>query len=188
MVYLYVAIMCLLWSGEMCTRCLSCASYDKMRIWQSLGAVRLWFRFNSYSCRQNGRHFADDTFKRNLVNETVRISIKISPKLVPKGPINTTPTLIQIMALCRPHGKPSSEPVMVKLLYYNGLTLTQHETQSQGDMKLFASLTSWNGKVTLSHALYWMELLIMARIKWNLYWYTTGSCLRPYDCLWIGNW
>ena len=33
--------------------------------------------------RQNDRHFADDTFKRIFMNDKVRISIKISLKLVP---------------------------------------------------------------------------------------------------------
>ena len=37
------------------------------------------------------RHFADDTFKRTFFNENVRISIKISLKFVPKGPINNIP-------------------------------------------------------------------------------------------------
>ena len=32
-----------------------------------------------------GRHFADDPFKYIFLNETVRISIKISLKFVPKG-------------------------------------------------------------------------------------------------------
>ena len=42
--------------------------------------------------------FADDTFKRNFLNANVRISIKISLKSVPMGPINNTPALVQIMA------------------------------------------------------------------------------------------
>ena len=36
---------------------------------------------NTLRPRQNGRHFADDTFKRIFVNENVRISIKVSLKL-----------------------------------------------------------------------------------------------------------
>ena len=43
--------------------------------------------FNTLRPRQNGHRFADDTFKRIILNENVRISIKISPKFVPKGPI-----------------------------------------------------------------------------------------------------
>ena len=34
------------------------------------------------------RHFDDDTFKRIFTNENVGISIKISSKFVPTGPIN----------------------------------------------------------------------------------------------------
>ena len=43
------------------------------------------------------------------------ISAKISPKYVPKGPINNIPALVQIMAWCRPGDKPISEPMMVRL-------------------------------------------------------------------------
>ena len=65
--------------------------------------------------RQNGRHFADDTFKHIFLNENARISIKISLKFVPKGPINNIPALVQIMAWRRPGDKPLSEPMMVRL-------------------------------------------------------------------------
>ena len=47
--------------------------------------------FNTLRPRQNGRHFADDTFNRIVVNENVRILIKFSLKFVPKGPINNNP-------------------------------------------------------------------------------------------------
>ena len=49
---------------------------------------------NTMRPRQNGRHFADDTFKRIFLNENVRISIKISLKFVPKGPINNIPASV----------------------------------------------------------------------------------------------
>ena len=73
---------------------------------------------NTLRPRQNGRHFADDTFNRIFVNENVRISIKFSLKFVPKGPINNIPALVQIMAWRRPGDKPLSEPVTVSLLTY----------------------------------------------------------------------
>ena len=38
--------------------------------------------------RQNGRHSADDTFKRIFLKDNARISIRISLKFVPYGPIN----------------------------------------------------------------------------------------------------
>ena len=68
---------------------------------------------NTLRLRQNGRRFADDTFKRIFFNENVRISIKISLKFVPRGPINIIPALVQIMAWCRPGDKPLSEPMLV---------------------------------------------------------------------------
>ena len=72
--------------------------------------------FNSLRPRQNGRHFADDTFKPIFLNENIRISIEISPKFVPKVPINNIPALVQIMAWRWPGDKPLSKPMMVCLL------------------------------------------------------------------------
>ena len=48
--------------------------------------------------RQNGRQLPEDIFKRIFLNEYVEISIKISVKYVPKGPIKNIPRLVQIMA------------------------------------------------------------------------------------------
>ena len=75
--------------------------------------------------RQNGRHFADDTFKHIFLNENVRISIKISLKFVPKVPIDNIPALVQIMAWRRPGDKPLSEPIMVSLLTHICVTRPQ---------------------------------------------------------------
>ena len=49
---------------------------------------------NSLRPRRNRRHFADDIFKCTLLNENVLISIKISLKFIPKGPINNIPALV----------------------------------------------------------------------------------------------
>ena len=70
---------------------------------------------NTLRPRQNGRLFADDTFKRIFLNENVGISIKISLKFVHKGPINNILALVQIMAWRRPGDKPLSEPMVVRL-------------------------------------------------------------------------
>ena len=56
--------------------------------------------------RQNGRHFPDDIFKRIFLNENVRIPISISLEFVPKGQINNSPALVQIMVWRRPGDKP----------------------------------------------------------------------------------
>ena len=73
------------------------------------------FPFNTLRPRQNGRHFADDNFKHIFLNENARISIEISLKFVPKGPMNNIPALVQIMAWRRPGDKPLSGPMMDKL-------------------------------------------------------------------------
>ena len=70
---------------------------------------------NTLRPRQNGRHFPDDIFKWIFLNENVWISINISLKYVPRGPINNIPTLVQVMAWRRPGDKPLSEPMMVRL-------------------------------------------------------------------------
>ena len=74
-----------------------------------------WDKIRTLRPRQNGRHFADDTFKRIFLKENIRISIKISLKFVPKGPINNIPALVQIMAWRRRGDKPLSEPMMTSL-------------------------------------------------------------------------
>ena len=48
--------------------------------------------------RLNDRHIPDGIFKCIFLNENVYISIKISVKFVPMGPINNIPALVQIMA------------------------------------------------------------------------------------------
>ena len=71
---------------------------------------------NKLRPEQNGRHFPDDIFKWTFLNENLWISLKVSPKFVPKGPINNMPALVQIMAWRRPDDKPLSELMMVSLL------------------------------------------------------------------------
>ena len=80
---------------------------------------------NTLRPRQNGRRFADDNFKRIFLNENVRISIKISLKFVPKGPINNNPSLVQIMAWRRPGDKPLSEAMVVSLPTHICVTRSQ---------------------------------------------------------------
>ena len=70
---------------------------------------------NTLRPRQHGRHFPDDIFKYIFLNDNVWILITISLKLVPKGPINDIPALVQIMAWRRPGDKPLSEPMIARL-------------------------------------------------------------------------
>ena len=82
---------------------------------------------NTLRPRQNGHHFADDIFKCIFLNESIWISIEISLKFVPKGPINNIPALVQIMATGRrrPGDKPLSEPMLVCLLTHICVTRPQ---------------------------------------------------------------
>ena len=85
-------------------------------VWHSV-----WFGWhhmesiNTLRPRQNGRHFPINIFKWIFLNENVWISINISLKFVPKGPINNIPILVQVMAWRRPGDKPLSEPMMDRL-------------------------------------------------------------------------
>ena len=51
----------------------------------------------------------------SILNENVWITINISLKIVPMGPIDNIPALVQIMVWRRPGDKPLSEPMMVRL-------------------------------------------------------------------------
>ena len=72
--------------------------------------------FNTLRPRQDGPLFADDIFKCIFLNENISISIKISLKFIPKGPIDNTPALVQIMSWCRLGDKPLYEPKLFSLL------------------------------------------------------------------------
>ena len=80
---------------------------------------------NTLRPRQDGLHFPDDIFKRIFLNENVWILLKISLKLVPKGPINNIPALVQIMAWRRPGNKPLSDAMLVSLLTHASLGLNE---------------------------------------------------------------
>ena len=128
-----------MWTPEIGVRCWGVEVLAVRYPWQpSHGGLPLWGQlpgtpagmahqgmFNTLRPRQNGRHFADDIFKRIFLNENARISIKISLKFVPKGPINNIPALVQIMAWHRTGDKPLSEPMMGSLLTHICVTRPQ---------------------------------------------------------------
>ena len=113
-----------------------------------------WQWDNTLWPRLNGRHFADDTFKQIFLNGNVRISIVISLKFVPKGPINNIPALVQIMAWRRPSYKPLSEPMMVSLATHICITLPQWVNIAQGINPCYAEFVLRNAKICL-HFLIW---------------------------------
>ena len=82
--------------------------------------------FNILRPRKNGRHFADDTFKRIFLNQNVRNSIDILLKFVPKGRIHNIRSFVKIMAWRRPGDKPLSESMMVRFpMLYASLGLNE---------------------------------------------------------------
>ena len=89
--------------------CLSCPRHRLVRLLKGWIATVEWgilpvilCMVNTLRPRQNGCHFADDTFKCISLDENDRTLIQISLKFVPKGPINNIPALVQTMAWCRP--------------------------------------------------------------------------------------
>ena len=69
---------------------------------------------NTLRPRQNDRWLGNVIFKCIFIIKRVMISVKISPKFVPKGPIDNIPALIKIMALCRWGDKPLSKTMMAQ--------------------------------------------------------------------------
>ena len=63
--------------------------------------------------RQNGCHFADDTFKLIFLYQNCCILIL---KFVSNGPINNNPAMVQIMASWHASNKWLSEPIMAKFI------------------------------------------------------------------------
>ena len=92
-----------------------------------------------------------------FLNENVWIPKTISLKFVPKGPINNIPSLVQIMAWCRPGDKPLSEPMMVSSLTHICVTRSQWvKSQVQqkwpldDKLKFHSTINHRNSKYTLN--------------------------------------
>ena len=97
---------------------------------------------------------ADDIFKCILLNENVRILIKISLKFVPKGPINNTSALVQVMAWRRIGDKPLPEPLLTQFTWriyaaLGGDELIKIASQKIGYLVVIA--ICWNGGLDLYH-------------------------------------
>ena len=72
-------------------------------------------RFNWTPPGQNGCHFVDNILK-HILNENVRILIKISLKFVSKGPNENKSALVQVMAWRRTGDKPLPEPMLTQVI------------------------------------------------------------------------
>ena len=133
--------------------------------------------FNSLRPRQNGRLFADDTFKRIFLNENIRISTKNSLKFVPKGLINNIPALVLIMAWRRPGDKPLSEPMLVRSLTHICVTRPQW-VKSEGDPRNLWILKVKGQRDRMTHPLMNSNLMrggvtamnFLSNSTWGLFW------------------
>ena len=92
---------------------------------------------NTLRPRQNGYHFPEWIF----LSEIVRISIQMSLRFVPKGPINNISALVQIMAWRRPGDKPLTEPMMVSLLTH--ICVTRQVKQAFNKFSPSSSSIQW---------------------------------------------
>ena len=98
-------------------------------------AMKYYIHINSLRPRRNRRHFTD-IFKCIIWNENVSSLIKISLKFIPKGPINSIPALLQIMAWHRQGDKPLSEPMMIIILTHICVTRPQWVNINPGNKRL----------------------------------------------------
>ena len=71
-------------------------------------------------------NFADDFLKCIFMDEKFFISIRISLKFVPKGPIDNKVALVQVMAWRRTGDKSLTEPMLIHF--------TDASMQHQGEM------------------------------------------------------
>ena len=127
-------------------------------------------RFNTLRLWRNG-HFVDDIFKRIFFITNVWVLIKMSLKLVSKGPINNIPALVQIMAWRRPGAKPLPEPMMASFLMhmrhsawmsYIILFHTKNDSQmSSAKMRaIFPATMCWRKPVSAKCLNYPFELVL----------------------------
>ena len=127
------------------------------------------FILNTLRLRQNGHHFPDYIFKSIFLNENVWISINISLKFVPKGPINNIPALDQIMTWRQLGDKPLSEPMMVSLLTHKCITRRQWlkaETIPQTAKTLGSTLIRSDAKVM---DWYLTDVDLRVFVKWDAF-------------------
>ena len=145
-------------------------------LWHYSDVTWVAWPLNSLRPRQNGRLYADDTFKRIFLKENIRISIKISLKFVPKGPFNNIPALVLIMALHRTGNKPLSEPMMISL-----------------PMHIFVTRPQWVKSPELIFflkCLFWLTTMDASKLHitgplWGIHkWALTSGCPHRMSVMW----
>ena len=120
------------------------------------------------------QHFTDNIFKCIFFNENVQISIKISLKFVPKGPIYNIPALVQIMAWRRSGDKPLSEPMMVSLPTH--ICVTRPQWVKNG-YQLHTTCECWNS-IEESWKIFWnYPTMLVCHIQVTQYMVEIGCVL-----------
>ena len=150
--------------------------------WNYVVRVTQMLHFNSLTPRQNGRHFADDIFKCIFLTENVWILLKISLKIVPKGPINNILALAKIMAWCRPGDKPLSEPMMVSLPTHICVTRPQWVNMSRRVQYVDILQTTYYDLWIYSHDLFLISNVIRRKYEptdWRKDNISSGNGLWP---------
>ena len=122
--------------------------------------------FNTLGPRQNGCHFEDYTFKCIFLKENVRIAIKISLKVVRKGPIDNIPAWFQIMAWRRSGDKPLSEAMMVNLLTHICVARPQWVKHDV----ILCTILCWINCLWFFHMWWCIKVILISKIPmfWNL--------------------
>ena len=117
--------------------------------------------FNTLRPRQNGRHFPD-IFKCIFFNKNVWISLRFHWSLFLIFELQYS-RLVQIMAWCRPGGKPLSEPMVVSLPTHICVTRPQwvkHSTQ-KGKIKWIRFTFAFSGWILQS------KPVMLTWLKWQ---------------------
>ena len=159
-------------SQKWCKQCWELRKIFRQKVWQKVtfnfhrfcqtltGPVSkttsVKYCLNTPRPRQNGHHFPDDIFKCIFLNEKIFISIKISQKFIPNGPINNIPALVQIMTWCQSGKKPLSESMMAYFTnaYMRHLAELISETKAPYNVKVQAQAAGgllWYHEFEASH-------------------------------------
>ena len=147
-------------------------STQRTATWKSL--LTHWGRDKMAAITQTT--LSNDFFRMKMFEFRLR---EISPKFVPKAPINNIPLLVQMMAWRRPGDKPSSEPMMVSLLTHMCVTRLQWVNwyirkeeptwkSLSRDFGIFTLLFTLNGYVPKSPLLFVLLLQSILLFKYSL--------------------
>ena len=130
-------------SLALCHRSILCAAESMQKIDFFKIRISICWTFGPVSCQIfvdlcktccNLKHWGRDkmapifqmTFSNAFLElKCIYISIKISPKFVPNGPVNNIPVLAQIIAWHHPGDKPLSQPMIVYWRIYAYLGLSE---------------------------------------------------------------